>query len=184
MLQTEMYCYKEYAYGRQPATLPTRGQVSAWLRSPLPQEQGTPSWLWDSAELRNLVCTGESVHHRSGQLLGQAGATEPLRQHTFQAADSRPLSRPEDRCPPGSEALCLRSSGLHLGSGTQPNLGTYSAQVNVCTTKADSFWDLPKQHSFWERSCFVPSSSARRSSNLKISVHLPCKRRACQQRVL
>jgi hypothetical protein len=68
---------------RHPATIPTRGQVSTWLGSPLPKEQRAPSWFRDSTELRNLVCTGERVHHRSGQLLGKAGATEPLRQHPF-----------------------------------------------------------------------------------------------------
>jgi hypothetical protein len=31
----------------------------------------------------------------------------------------------------------------------------------------------PKQHSFWERSCFGPSSSARRRSKHQITVHLP-----------
>ena len=35
---------------------------------------------------------------------------------------SQPPSGPEDRCPPGSEGLSLRSSGRHLGSGTPPNL--------------------------------------------------------------
>jgi hypothetical protein len=109
---------------RQPATLPTRGQVSSWLRSPLPQEQWAPSWFQDSAELRNLVCTGERVHHRSRQLLRQAGATEPLRQHPFRAIDIRPPSRPEDRCLPSPGAICLRSCGRHLGSVTPPNLGT------------------------------------------------------------
>jgi hypothetical protein len=49
----------------QPATVPTRGQVSTWLRRPQPQEQRIPPWFRDSAELRNLVCTGESLHHRS-----------------------------------------------------------------------------------------------------------------------
>ena len=51
---------------RQPATVRTRGQVSAWLgRRPQPQEQRSPSWFQDSLELRILVCTGESLHHRS-----------------------------------------------------------------------------------------------------------------------
>jgi hypothetical protein len=42
----------------------------------------------------------------------------------------------------------------------------------------------PKQHSFWERPCFGPSSSARRRSKHQITVHLPWKRRACLQRLL
>jgi hypothetical protein len=41
---------------RQPATIRTRGQVSAWLgRRPQPQQQWSPSWFRDSAELRKLV---------------------------------------------------------------------------------------------------------------------------------
>jgi hypothetical protein len=41
---------------RQPATIRTRGQVSAWLgRRPQPQQQQSPSWFQDSAELRKLV---------------------------------------------------------------------------------------------------------------------------------
>ena len=40
----------------QPATIRTRGQVSAWLgRRPQPQQQRSPSWFRDSAELRKLV---------------------------------------------------------------------------------------------------------------------------------
>jgi hypothetical protein len=78
----------------------------------------------DSTELRNLVCTGETVHHRSWQLLGQVRATEPLRQRPFLAPDIRPPSRPDDRCPPSWGVLCLRGSGSHLGSRTPPNLGT------------------------------------------------------------
>jgi hypothetical protein len=38
------------------------------------QQQRSPSWFWDSAELRNLVCTGERVRQRTRQLLGQAEA--------------------------------------------------------------------------------------------------------------
>jgi hypothetical protein len=38
------------------------------------QMTGSPSWFRDSAELRKLVWTGERVHQRTGQLLGQAEA--------------------------------------------------------------------------------------------------------------
>jgi hypothetical protein len=55
---------------------------------------------------------------------GTGRSTEPLRQHPWWAADSRPPSGPEDRCPPGSGGgLSLRSSGHHLGSRTPWNLG-------------------------------------------------------------
>jgi hypothetical protein len=54
-------------------------------------------------------------------------------------------------------------------------LWVYSAQVRVWTTEANSFWD---------KSCFGPSSSARREAEYQISVHLPCKKGTCLQRVL
>ena len=41
---------------QETATVRTRGQVSAWLgRRPQPQQQRSPSWFRDSAELRKLV---------------------------------------------------------------------------------------------------------------------------------
>jgi hypothetical protein len=44
---------------RQPATVRTRGQVSAWLgRRPQPQQQRSPSGFRDSAGPRKLVWTG------------------------------------------------------------------------------------------------------------------------------
>jgi hypothetical protein len=74
------------ADSRPPATVRTRGQVSAWLRRrPQPQEQRSPSWFRESAELRNLVCIGESLHHRRWQLLGIAKATQLLREALFWA---------------------------------------------------------------------------------------------------
>jgi hypothetical protein len=55
---------------------------------------------------------------------GTGRSTEPLRQHPWQATDSRPLSGPEDRCPPGlGGCLSLSSSSRHLDSGTPWNLG-------------------------------------------------------------
>ena len=54
----------------------------------------------------------------------KGGSAEPLRQYPLQAADSRPPSGAEDRCPPGSGGgLSLRSSGRHLGSRTPWSLG-------------------------------------------------------------
>ena len=41
---------------QETATVRTRGQVSAWLgRRAQPQQQRSPSWFRDSAELRKLV---------------------------------------------------------------------------------------------------------------------------------
>jgi hypothetical protein len=55
---------------------------------------------------------------------GTGGSTEPLRQQPGRAADNRPPSGPEDRCPPGlGGVLSLSSSGRHLGSGTPRDLG-------------------------------------------------------------
>jgi hypothetical protein len=77
--------------------------------------------------------------HRSWQLLGQVGATELLRQHPFAFASGT--------------ARAILVEGLH--------------RKVVCTgesvhTEANSFCERPKQHTFWENSCFGPSFSARR----------------------
>jgi hypothetical protein len=95
--------------------------------------------------------------------------------------DIQPPFRPEDRCPPSPGGFCLRIHRSHLGSGTPKKV--------VCTGESVDYWnnsfcDRPKQHSFWKRTCFVPSSSARRRSKCQITVHLPCKRSACTQRLL
>ena len=83
---------------RQPATVRTRGQVSAWLGRPQHQEQQTPPWFWDSIELRNLVCTGENLHHRSWQLLGPAKATQLLRKVLFWAFFGQEEFQTQDIC--------------------------------------------------------------------------------------
>lgn len=141
-------------------------------------------WLWPEKRGHEISLNRLEGAPENRTASGTSRSTEPLRQHPWRAADSRPPSGPENRCLPGlGGGLSLRSSGRHLGSRTPWNLGIYSAQVRVCTTEADSCWELPKQHSFWERPCFGPSSSTRRRSKNKISAHLPCKR-ACQQRVL
>ena len=55
---------------------------------------------------------------------GTGRSTEPLRQQPGRAADNRPPSGPEDRCPPGlGDGLSLSSSGCHLGSRTPRDLG-------------------------------------------------------------
>jgi hypothetical protein len=75
----------------------------------------------------------------------------------FSATDNRPPSWSEHRCPHSPGGFCLTFRGGHLDSGTP--------QQAVCR---------PEQHSFWERSCFGPSSSARRRrSKHQITVHLP-----------
>jgi hypothetical protein len=110
---------------RHPATIRTRGQVSAWLgRRPQPQEQQSPSGFRYSAELRKLSLNSLEGAPENRTVSGTGGSTEPLRQYPLQAADSWPQSGSEDRCPPGSGGgLSLRSSSRHLGSGTQQNLG-------------------------------------------------------------
>jgi hypothetical protein len=92
-----------------------------------------------------------------------------LRQTLFRDPDIRALSLPEERCPP-REGFARAPGEAILVPGTLQN---YSAQVRVWITEANSFWDRP---------CFRPSSSARRQ--VQIPVHLPCKTRACLQRVL
>jgi hypothetical protein len=162
---------------RQPATFLVRAQVSArpggfCLRfhgSHL--GSGTLWWAvcrWECGIQRPAVSgTGES--HRASEAA------------PFLAPDNRPPSWSEHRCLPGPGGFCLRFRGSHLGSGTPRRA--------VCTGESVVYWnngfcDRPKQHSFWERSCFGPSSSARRRSKYQITVHLPWKRRACLERLL
>ena len=52
-----------------------------------------------------LFCTGDSTDYRIQKLLGEAGATELLRQPRFRAPDSWPLSQPEEKGLPSVGAL-------------------------------------------------------------------------------
>ena len=69
-----------------------------------------------------VSCTGDSTDYRIQKLMGEARATELLRQPPFQAPDSWPLSQPEDRDLPGAGALCLSIGSRHLSSGTLPSV--------------------------------------------------------------
>jgi hypothetical protein len=69
------------------------------------------------------------------------------------------------RHPARGEVSALPGRALleHLGEPSWfPDPSETSLQVRVWTTEANSFCDRPRQHSFWDRSCFRPSSSARR----------------------
>jgi hypothetical protein len=88
----------------------------------------------------------------------------------FSDPDNQPPSGSEHRCPPRPRGFCLRFRRSHLGSGTPWKVVYTGESVDYCN---NGFCDRPKQHSFWERSCFGPSSSARRRSKHQITVHLP-----------
>ena len=120
------------------------------------------NWRISGSHLGSRTLPKSSLHrwecvHRSWQLLGQVGATELLRQRPFQAPDIRSPARPEYSCSPGPGGFWLGNRGSHLGSG---NPLKSSLQKWECAHR--SFCDRQKQHSFWERFCFGPSSSARR----------------------
>jgi hypothetical protein len=92
---------------------------------------------------------------------------------------------------PAREVSASGSGGSHLSSGTPRRAGCmgegveyrgqqFLGQVRDRASEAapssapdnrPPSW--PKQHSFWERSCFGPSSSAKRRSKHQITVHLP-----------
>ena len=97
----EVFCEKEF--------------LRKGFRGALLEHQWETSWFQDSAEssLHRWECGLQKL-----RALGQAGATELLRQPPFQAPDIQAPSRPEDRCPPGLGALCLSISSRHLGSRT------------------------------------------------------------------
>jgi hypothetical protein len=86
-----------------------------------------------------------------------------LRQNPFSG------SRHPGTFPARGEVLCQSTWGSHLGSRIPPRLV--------------SFCDGPKLQSFWDRTCFRPSSSAGGMSKCQVSVHLPCKR-TCLQKVI
>jgi hypothetical protein len=67
------------------------------------------------------------LDYRSYQLLGQAEATELLRQTPFQASDIRAPSLPEERCPPHLGGL----SWSHLFSWIPLRLGVIDHQQNT-----------------------------------------------------
>ena len=69
-------------------------------------------------------------------------------------------------------------------AGLLPDKSHRASQAATSSTPDNWPPSWPKQHSFWERSCFGPSPSARRRSKHQITVHLPRKRRACLQRLL
>jgi hypothetical protein len=78
--------------------------------------------------------------------------------------------------------LCLSRWGSHLGSQIP--------QILVCTGESVDYrsytasGDRQKLQSFLDRFCFRPLSSASTQAWTPDIVHLPCKRRACMQRVL
>ena len=58
-----------------------------------------------SETLPGVFCTCDSTDYKMQKLLGEAGATELLRQPPFRAPDSWPLSWPEERGLPSAGAL-------------------------------------------------------------------------------
>jgi hypothetical protein len=162
----------------QPATFLVRAQVSAQPERLLPQVLQKPPWFQDSEEgsLHRWECgiqrpsiSGAGESHRASEAA------------PFSAPDNQPPSWSEHRYPPGPGGFCLRFLGSHLGSGTPWKVVYTGESVDYWN---NGFCDRLKQHSFWERSCFGPSSSARRRSKHQITVHLPWKRRPCLQRLL
>ena len=101
--------------------------------------------LFGSGTPRRAGCTGDSVEYRGQPFLGQARATELLRRRH----------------------LRLQTTG-HL-----PGESHRASEVAPSSAPDNRPPSWPKQHSFWERSCFGPSSSARRRSKHQITVHLP-----------
>ena len=72
---------------------------------------------------RNRERETETEKHRDRQT-DRLTDRKTDRQRKRSVLASRPPSGPEDRCPPGlGGGLSLSSSGRHLGSGTQQNLG-------------------------------------------------------------
>jgi hypothetical protein len=117
---------------------------------------GAGGSLLGSGTPRRAGCTGDRVGYRGQPFLGRARVAEPL----------------------GRRHLRLQRTG-HL-----PGKSHRASEAATSLTPDNRPPSWPKQHSFWERSCFGPSPSARRRSKHQITVHLPRKRRACLQKLL
>jgi hypothetical protein len=116
------------------------------------------------------------------QLLGQAEATQLLGQTPFRAPDIWVPSAPEERCLPHPGGLCWSTWGRHLWS--------WISQRLVCA--CESADNRSNTASGIGRSNTASGADPVSGLHLRpggrfkrqISVHLPCKRRACLQRVL
>jgi hypothetical protein len=100
-------------------------------------------------------------------------ATQLLKQMPFQAPDIWTPSLPEGRCPPCLGGLCRSIWGNHLGSRIPQRLVCTGESADYRSNTACGTGPVSGLH-------LLPGGR----SECQISVHLPCKRRACLQRVL
>ena len=106
--------------------------------------------------LRGGRSAGESVEHRGQQLLDRARATEPLRRRHFRLQTTCHLPGQSTGVRTAREASASCSAGATLILGLRS--GQSAGQSNTASGK---------------KSCFGPSSSARKRSKHQITVHLP-----------
>ena len=116
------------------------------------------------------------------QLLGHAEATQLLGHSPFRAPDIRAPSLPEERYWLLPGGLCLSTWGSHLWS--------WISQRLVCAGESADYRSYTASGTgrSYTASGIGPVSGLYLllggRSECQISVHLPCKRRACLQRVL
>jgi hypothetical protein len=129
---------------------------------------------------QRLVCAGESTDYRSYRASGTgrsdtASETDPV----FGLQTSRHLTHQRRGVHPGG--LCRRTLGSHLGSPIPQRL--------VCPGKSEEYRSYTASRTGRSDTPFGTSPVSGLHllpggrSECQISVHLPCKKRACLQRV-
>jgi hypothetical protein len=106
-----------------------------------------------------VVCTGESVHTEADSFRDRRDPQSFWGSTLFRLQTSDHLPGQRTGVHPAREAFAPGTAGAILVPGLRQKVVCTGESVH---TEANSFCDRPKQHSFWERFCFGPSSSARR----------------------
>jgi hypothetical protein len=127
---------------------------------PAPEERCPPGKALTAWAGEGAILGPGSLRHQSAQvrvwaaeatqLLGQAEATQLLGQTPFWGPDIWAPSPPEERCSPRRALTAWAGEGAIL----VPDPSNTNLHRWEC--------GLQKRHSFWDRPCFRPSSSARR----------------------
>ena len=150
---------------RQPATFLVRARGSARPERFVAQ---APAGAFLAPGLRGGQAARVTVWNTECQLfLGRARESQRFWGGTI-LSSRQPATFPAR----ATELLRQRHPQLQT-AGLLPDKSHRASQAATSSTPDNWPPSWPKQHSFWERSCFGPSPSARRRSKHQITVHLP-----------